>query len=202
VQKIPNMLSKVTDAGGRVHMTKELNPKCAWVLDPDEDVTPTVKLDGTAVLVRTRSDGGREILTRRQVKSGKQPPAGFELVETDKVTGHQFGWEPYEQSGWRKFIDEAALRPDDPDGTYELIGPKINGNPENVPSHCLVLHGTSEPRTSAGIHGCHDWSALLDRVWWWCEGAGRREGIVFYGSDGKRAKLKLRDIEDAMEVQR
>ena len=27
------------------------------------------------------------------------------------------------------------------EGTYELVGPKIQGNPENVPTHHLFMHG-------------------------------------------------------------
>jgi len=55
------------------------------------------------------------------------------------------GWEPIEQSGFAKWHAEALVRAHAAvPGTYELIGPKINGNPEGVEEHELIRHGEDE----------------------------------------------------------
>ena len=73
------------------------------------------------------------------------------------------------------------------DGTYELIGPKVQGNPEGSETHALVSHGDLKlildpqpPRDFDGLRA-------------WMEGQNI-EGIVWHHSDGRMAKLKLRDF--------
>ena len=61
-----------------------------------------------------------------------------------------------------------------PDGTYELCGPKLQGNPEGFAEHTLVRHGTEvvdPPRTWDGLR---DFLASYDG-----------EGIVFHHPDGR-----------------
>jgi Family of unknown function (DUF5565) len=73
-----------------------------------------------------------------------------------------------------------------PDGTYELIGPKVQGNPEKVENHILAAHNdptlvlASVPRTYDELQA---WMADKDI-----------EGIVWHHPDGRMAKLKLRDF--------
>ena len=71
-----------------------------------------------------------------------------------------------------------------PDGTYELCGPKVQGNPEGVPAHCLVTHGGEVlpdfPRTFDGMR-----DALR---------SGEIEGVVFHHPDGRMAKVKGKDF--------
>jgi hypothetical protein len=74
-------------------------------------------------------------------------------------------------------------------GTYELIGPKINGNPEGEESHVLREHEFAE--------GC--FVPVLT-----CEGIREQvralaatdgcEGVVFHHPDGRMAKIKARDF--------
>ena len=174
MKKIPTLYLRTED---RRHVdTSKVNPACQWVLDGEG--IPTRKFDGTCVMV----DDDGYVWTRREVKSGKQPPPGFRLVEIDPMTGKQFGWEPYDQSGFRVQIEEALeLGPFSP-GTYELCGPKVNGNPENFIVHRLVRHGALVlPR----------WSPLTllneCRKYGW-------EGVVWHHPDGRRAKLKVKDL--------
>ncbi len=82
---------------------------------------------------------------RREVKPGKQPPANYHPIETDANTGKTVGWEPAGQSSFAKFWREALdLQPDLLAGTYELIGPKVNGNPEGRSVHMLIRHGLTQ----------------------------------------------------------
>jgi hypothetical protein len=71
------------------------------------------------------------------------------------------------------------------DGTYELLGPKVQGNLEQCPDHMLRAHHMAEtysdvPRTFEGLK---EWLAGEDI-----------EGLVFHHSDGRMAKIKLRDF--------
>ena len=174
MKKIPTLYLRTED---RRHVdTSKVNPACQWVLDGEG--APTRKFDGTCVMV----DDNGYVWTRREVKRGKTAPPGFRLVEFDFLTGKKVGWEPYEQSGFRVQIEEALDTPRLDPGTYELCGPKVNGNPENLISHQLVRHGTLVlPR----------WPplTLLNE----CRKGGW-EGVVWHHPDGRRAKLKVKDL--------
>lgn len=110
-------------------------------------IIPTFKRDRTAVF----RDVDGEWFTRRAVKTGKQAPEGFIALETDPNTGTTFGWEPKESSPMKKFLDRAIARFIDDNGaepprntTFELLGPKINGNPEHVDADELQIHGNEK----------------------------------------------------------
>lgn len=181
VQKIPTLFLR--DPDDRRHVTREINPAAAWVLDGE--ALATRKYDGTCVMLDDRGAWW----ARREVKPGRQPPPGYAAVETDPDTGKTVGWEPIEQSPfatfWRQAVDAGtAHRP----GTYELIGPKVNGNPERVERHQLVWHHAAEvvpdvPLTFDGLR------AVLT-------GLGH-EGIVWHHPGGRMAKLKRRDFPAA-----
>jgi hypothetical protein len=70
------------------------------------------------------------------------------------------------------------------DGTYELVGPKIQGNPENALRNVLVKHGEcpleNVPRDFVGIK-----AYLPERD---------IEGIVWHHPDGRMAKIKAKDF--------
>lgn len=120
----------------------EVNPKAAFLLEIP-GAKATIKRDGTATMLR--EDGAW--FARRAVKPGKATPVGFIAEETDAVTGITFGWEPVAASGMAKFHRKALANIDfAPEaGTFELCGPKINGNPENLTEDWLFPHGGEEP---------------------------------------------------------
>jgi hypothetical protein len=128
---------------------------------------------------------------RREVKPGKTPPPDYVPIGTDEVTGKTVGWEPIEQSSFAKYHTEALTHtglmvP----STYELCGPKINGNPEMLSRHTLILHGFAPSSETDDIkaaprdyEGLRDW--LRDRHY---------EGLVWHHADGRVAKLKAKDF--------
>jgi hypothetical protein len=71
-------------------------------------------------------------------------------------------------------------------GTYELCGPKINGNPEGFDHHELILHRDAEVFGNAP----RDFAGLCDYM----TNLGGYEGVVWHHPDGRMAKLKARDI--------
>lgn len=179
MKKIPTVY--VRDANDRRHVTSEVNPGCEWVF-AGEGVA-TRKYDGTCVML----DEDGDWWARREVKPGKAAPDGFVLAQHDEVTGKTVGWEPMVQSSFAKFHDEALGNPYERRavGTYELIGPKINGNPEHAVGHELVPHDDADILFPPLEHEQLK-AFLLDQPY---------EGIVWHHPDGRMAKLKRRDVQ-------
>jgi hypothetical protein len=184
VKKIPTLF--VRDPEDRRYVIDEVTPGCEWVINGEG--TPTRKYDGTCVMARF----GRW-WARREVKPGKQEPSGFLAIETDSVTGKTVGWEPIENSSFAKFHAEALSVREYadgwPGGTYELIGPKINGNPERRSVHRLIRHATAEGLAV----DARTFDSIRASVLAWSEADGV-EGIVFHHDDGRMAKIKARDF--------
>lgn len=124
-------------------MTKEIEPTLSWVLKGEG--TARIKLDGTACkiingLLYKRYD-------RKLNKKGdrKIAPAGFIPcnLEPDLITNHWPGWAPITGSSedkWHREAFEAMLDNEKEETTYELIGPKIQGNLYELQSHVLLAH--------------------------------------------------------------
>lgn len=173
-------------------VTDEVTPGCEWVLAGVG--RPTRKYDGTCVPL----DENGKWWARREVKPDRTPPANFEAIEIDWQTGKTMGWEPIEQSPWVKawqdtlehneyFWDEViTLEGEESDvGTYELCGPKVNGNPEGYEHHVMIRHSRVET-----VDGPKEPKAL---VLWAAQKLGA-EGIVWHHPDGRMAKLKAKDL--------
>lgn len=155
----------------------EIVPGAEWV--PAGEGVATRKYDGTCCLVR-----GGKLYKRYDAKHGKTPPAHFEPAQDyDPVTGHMPGWIPVGDGPEDRWHRE-AFAPDLADGTYELVGPKVQGNPERADRHVLIPHGREElpnfPRDYAGIR-----AALA---------GADVEGVVWHHPDGRMVKIKAKDF--------
>lgn len=184
MRKIPTLF--VRDPDDQHYVLPEVTPGCEWVLAGEG--TPTRKFDGTCILIR-RDGMAVKAFARREVKPGKQPPPNFVEIEHDPETGKTVGWEPAAQSGFARYIEEALIGYEDIEpGTYELIGPKVNGNPEGWAEHALIRHGVVPLNNPDPI----TFETLRDGL--------RKfdfEGIVWHHPDGRVAKLKRRDFPPA-----
>ena len=182
MRKIPTLFVRDFARDNGRYVTDAVTPGCEWVL-AGEGVA-TRKYDGTCVMM----DAFGKWWARREVKPSKEPPRGFRPVETDETTGKVVGWEPIEQSPFARFHAEAA--PWHEPGTYELIGPKINGNPERRDRHVLVPHAEAKrydmplPLSFASI------AAAVSTL----HSESNCEGIVWHHPDGRMAKIKARDF--------
>ena len=166
MQKTPSVFLRDFDAPGNP-LTRTPNPDAQWVFDGEGIATR--KYDGTCVMF-----DGDEWWARREVKPGKTPPPGWVKLDHDPATGKRVGWEPIEQSPFAKFWRDAVTIPPEmtaqwTPGTYELCGPRINGNPERFRDHCLVRHG---PGWDVGGAENADVAGLID----YCRSRGS-EGI-------------------------
>ena len=182
MEKIPTIFERDWE-GDRSRVLDKVVPGCEWVIEGEGKATR--KYDGTCVML----DEDGKWWARREVKDGKEPPPGFVSSGHDHLTLKNVGWEPIEQSPFAKFHAEALSNAEGhvpPAGTYELIGPKVQKNPEGAGGHVLVRHAGAEvlavpDRSYEGIR------AKLEEL--------DVEGIVFHHEDGRRmAKIKKRDF--------
>jgi hypothetical protein len=162
MEKIITLFQRNYDGDRRVR--DEVVPGAEWVL-AGEGVA-TEKLDGTGCLVR---DG--KLYKRYELKQGKKPPANFEPVTpVDPITGKQQGWVPVGEGPEDRWHREAFERALSFDYTYELVGPKVQGNPYGYQEHWLVAHGGTPlpdvPRDYAGIRAYLAAHAIEGIVWW------------------------------------
>lgn len=140
----------------------------------------TKKWDGTCCMVK---DG--KLFKRYDGTKGKYLPPDF--VPAEGAESHWLGWRPvgigpedrWHNEAWNKLA--APLE----NGTYELIGPAVNKNPDRAAEHCFKRHGDVvytelKTRTYEGL------KAELSNA--------DIEGIVFHHPDGRMVKIKLKDF--------
>ena len=176
MKKIPTLFERDWERNPS-RVIDKVHPGCEWVL-AGEGVA-TQKYDGTCCLLR-----GGQLFKRRELRDTDNPPPHFEVIEHDVATAKTVGWVPVGDGlddRWFREADLAGLG----DGTYELLGPKVQGNMEKHAMHVLQMHNLARtypaiPRTYEGLR---DWLAGQDI-----------EGIVFHHMDGRMAKIKLRDF--------
>lgn len=149
---------------------------CEWVFAGEG--VPTRKWDGTSCLVRNG-----KLYKRRELRPGDATPPDFESHGTDENTGKTVGWVPVGDGPEDKWHRE-AFKPGLEDGTYELLGPKVQGNKDGQNFHVLIPHGrepiNGDPRSFDEIKA------------WLAE--HHVEGIVWHHGDGRMAKIKRRDF--------
>jgi hypothetical protein len=148
-----------------------------WVMDGEG--VATIKVDGTSCAIR-----GGKLFRRYDAKNGKTPPEGWEPCEAapDPHTGHWPGWLPVEGDPAGKYHREAfdALLPD---GTYELVGPKVQGNRYGLDRHELRPHGAQIVEVARTREALLDWLTSHEE-----------EGLVFHRANGDMAKLRRKDF--------
>ena len=218
MKKVPNVFVRDWE-GDRTKVLNQYEPECMWV-GAGQGVA-TKKFDGTAVLIaryfpnslvspalgdRLAKDGVKYSLKyfkRYDAKNGKTPPANFlpAQPEGDPVTGHWPGWVPIDGAAPQDARHAEAITALQNSarfvyqiipGTYELCGPKVNGNPENLTSHLLIRHGKVRyPNFPRSYEGIRDMLVSLNI-----------EGVVFWrypelaSNDDRQqmAKIRLADF--------
>lgn len=184
------------------NLINEIVPGAEWVVAGEGIATR--KFDGTCCLIRDgkmfkrydhKPDNWKAI--QKALKHGGQvpepimsaPPADFEPAqEPDPITLHWPGWLPVDDSNadqWHReaLANELQFGPI-ADGTYELCGPKVAGNPEGFSKHVLVLHGV-EPLFDVPTDFDELREYLRDTA---------MEGIVWHHPDGRMVKIKRKDF--------
>lgn len=184
MQKIISLFQRNYD-GDRL-VRNEVVPGAEWVLEGEG--VATQKHDGTCCSV---VDG--RLFKRYEAKKGKAAPWNFVVAsEIDPQTGKQQGWVPvgdgpedrWHREAFEEYIDlgSGGTRPI-PDGTYELCGPKVQGNPERLDYHMLIPHGSVQVDAPRTFRELKKWFATRDI-----------EGIVWHHEDGRMVKIKAKDF--------
>ncbi len=206
MQKIISLYQR--NYGGDRLVRDEVVPGAEWVLDGEG--VATRKFDGTCC----RIEGGALWkrydlpLTKEWKVKKKQgfdgpftvdmyvhPPLRWASAQAgpDPNSGHWPGWLPvsetapedqYHRAAWNRLPSATPA-----DGTYELIGPKVQGGAEEHRhdadgEYHLVRHGASllehAPRNFLALH---DYFTHVDI-----------EGIVWHHPDGRMVKIKGKDF--------
>jgi hypothetical protein len=176
MKKIPTIFERDWE-GDRSRVLNKPNPACAWVFAGEGKATR--KLDGTSCLIR-----GGKLYKRREVRNGQKMPPDFEMVEHDEQTDKIVGWVPVGAGPEDVHHRSAFANGEFTDGTHELIGPKVQGNPEHAKNHVLI------PHSDCTVHEVTpDFDKIRDFL-----SAQDMEGLVWHHPDGRMAKIKLRDF--------
>ena len=177
MKKIPSLFIRDFDNNPR-YVTTNINPVAQWVIDGEG--TATRKYDGTCCLIE-----GGQLWKRYEVKKGKEAPYGFKLADKDEKTGKQQGWVEVGNDSNDKWHREAFALKDYEDGTYELVGPKVQGNPELYEQHELIKH--SEATTLSFPRDYESIKKMMKLTTF--------EGVVWHHPDGRMVKIKKKDFD-------
>jgi hypothetical protein len=182
MKKISTLFKKDPADLGRV--INEVNSENEWVMKGEG--IPTRKWDGTACAIFNR-----ELYKRYDVKKGKHVPDGaIPCQEADPISGHWPHWvkcdrnNPADKYHFEGF--DSSYIASDVDSTFELVGPKINGNPEKMTQHLLIEHQTCVLPTfeDYSFEGVKNWLENNDV-----------EGVVFHHkSDSRMCKIRKSDF--------
>jgi len=178
MQKIPTIFERDWD-GDRSRVLDHPVTGTEWVFAGEGKATQ--KLDGSCCLI---SDN--QLYKRHEVRPGKTTPSDFQLVSTDETTGKLIGWVPVGSGPEDKWHREAYEHGWDGDGTYELLGPKVQGDAEQQGRHVLIKH--------SNIREVEDFPRDFDGMRTYFENRPTIEGVVFHHPDGRMAKIKARDF--------
>ena len=181
MKKIPTFFEKDSTNLGRV---VNFIPVCnQWVITHG---IATRKYDGTACAI---IDG--ELYKRYDVKKGRSIPNGaIPCQKADTITGHHPHWvkvtsnDKYHLEGFANSKNTFDLS----DGTYELVGPKVQGNAEGFSIHMLIPHKTYVlDLTDLSFEGIREYLTY-----------NTYEGIVFHHkntlTDGRMCKIRRKDF--------
>lgn len=176
-----NSLFVRDEANPRI-VSRDVDPTCQWVLDGEGRAT--TKWDGTACLV------WHGLFYKRQtVKPGGRWPENWIHHSFDANVLEGPGWAPVDPdepaNRWHmEAFDDRYLAIESQ--TFELVGPKVQGNPHEFSTHRFIAHGADTIDLSRWGISFESLDAFLHDC--------PIEGIVWHHEDGRMAKIKRRDF--------
>lgn len=203
MKKIPTIFARNEKQPWLV--TNVMTPGCEWVFSGEG--TATKKFDGTACMIKEGTLYKRTSIDVPVIPHLFEPDFIFVYYNTKKKQA--VGWKmcsmfnPTDKwylegfNNLMKLMESVHKVQNDLDGTYELCGPRINGNPEQFGEHVLVRHGAYK------IYKLYEIGDLFGNKFEMTFDSVRNflkdkdiEGIVWYHSEdpSKMAKIKKRDF--------
>ena len=169
----------VRDENDKSRVTDVVTLGLEWVMDGH--CVAREKLDGTACAIFK----GR--LYKRYTAREPYQGSGFlPSSPRDEEIGKRVGWVligDAKEDQWHREAPEDGMV----DGTYELLGPNVQGNPYGHVRHVLESHkDTTDFSLAFGSTSFSDLKAYLSEM--------LIEGLVFWGPEGPVAKIKRRDF--------
>ena len=185
-------------------VTREIRPECEWALSGEAKIT--IKHDGTAAafingklhkrydrklakkFARKLRELGSDFLVEPNMF--KVLPEGAIPCEPnpDPITFHHPHWVPVGEGNEDKFFKEGlenTLELNEGD-TFELVGPKLQGNIYGLEEHVLLVHGDREVTDiELTFDGIKNWLRM-----------NNEEGLVFHHPDGRMCKIRRKDMFD------
>jgi hypothetical protein len=201
MKKIKSLFKRDYGSGQRL-VYNEVVEGSEWVLNGEG--VPTVKFDGTCCkiengmlykrydrkLTKSAAKKRRKCGYTPTIEDHKQAPEGWEPCEAEPNhhTDHWPGWlkvsetDPADKWHIEAFL---CLSPLVFDGTYELVGPKVQSNPYSLDMHYLWKHGKEIYRNDFELtfEGIKKY-LFEDKI----------EGIVWHHPDGRMVKIKRKDF--------
>ena len=177
MKKIPSLFKR--DYEGNRQVYDEVVEGSEWVVNGEG--AATVKWDGTSCMVQDSI-----MYKRYDVKKGRAVPEDAIPCEpsANDHTGHWPHWVKIGEGPEDKWHREGFNDDHYNDGTYELIGPKVQKGKYDVDNHSLRKHGeivlSDFPRTFESI------KAYL--------AVTPMEGVVWHHPDGRMVKIKRKDF--------
>ena len=174
-------------------LSEDTNPENDWVF-----IDPTTvayrKLDGASAAVINGNIYSRYMSRQRKNTPAQIPIKGIPAQPNiDEATQTHPYWVPAEAKGQGKHHYNAFInQPDLPDGTYELIGPTVNGNPEQVAVNTLVAHDAAHLLVPLPTTITRESlkELILSKPW---------EGLVFRNSNDNMCKLRRIDFSKELD---
>lgn len=181
MKKIPTIFMRAKCISDRVYDV--INPECQWVFDRDENdeyVGGVLrKYDGLCCMIENGVLWKRAVVpSPHEISDNLRQSL---LIQLDDINNTDIVWyrvpinEVHSQyfEAYKRLIDAA-------NGTYELIGPDINGNPEKCDSVRLMRHDHA-PSVFIPNRNFEDIKWLLEHH--------DIYGYVFVHPDGRKAKI-------------
>ena len=169
MQKIPTIFCRDETRKGHP-VTDQVKPECQWVLDGEG--VATKKIDGTNIKIENGT-----LWKRQKPKDRDYDAASYVPCRRDD-TSDRWAWEAFD-----------ALPNPPGDGIYELVGPKVQGNPHQLAAHKLVRVVPPDESLAFQREALRTFSEMRDTL----SDNPHIEGIVFHHPDGRMAKIKRRD---------
>jgi hypothetical protein len=191
MKKMPCLLVRKFHGPDSFTLTDQVTPGCEWVFY-DPCAVASRKWDGTACAVISGLLYRRYDVKRKPDGSFKDIPFGaIPCDEPDLITGYHPHWvhtsygkelDKHHIFAWMEFLRTNKFKTPG-EGTYELIGPPIGGNPERVDRLMFKKHGDMILDVPRSIDGITEYLS-----------SNMIEGIVFSHPDGRRCKIRRKDF--------
>lgn len=181
MKKMKTLFKRIYNNNKVVGCTNEVEEGCEWVFL--ENIVATEKLDGTCCMIKN------QILYKRfDYKKGRRLPQNAIPCGDgpDPITGHFPHYVKVDQNNPSDIWHVKARNKYEvlEDGTYELIGKHINGNPYKLSDDYLEKHGKRI---------INDITLTYEGIKHYLE-THNIEGIVFYRGNGDMCKIKRSDF--------